>query len=113
MLDQFATQAAIVLLNRMLERESWARERLAPFAGRSARFMAAPFAFNIGVVEGGLVGVASGEPDVTIAIDLANVPFPDVACRPLGYGGRKKELYAKYVVAFDYVYEQCASSTER
>jgi len=46
-------------------------------------------------------------------IDLANVPFPDVACRPLGYGGRKKELYAKYVVAFDYVYEQCASSTER
>jgi len=74
MLDQFATQAAVALLNRMLVRESWARERLAPFAGRRVRFSAAPFAFNIGVIEGGLVSAASGEPDVTIAVDLANVP---------------------------------------
>lgn len=42
-------------------------------------------------------------------IDLANVPFPETACRrPLGYGARNKDLYAKYVVAFDYVFKQCA-----
>jgi hypothetical protein len=46
-------------------------------------------------------------------IDLANVPFPEVACRPLAYGTRKREYYAKYVVAFDYVFKQCAPSVER
>jgi hypothetical protein len=46
-------------------------------------------------------------------VDLGNVPFPEAACRPLGYGARNKDSYAKYVVAFDYVFKQCAVALER
>ena len=37
MLDQFASQATVTLLNHLLAREAWARDELAPFAGRGAR----------------------------------------------------------------------------
>ena len=40
MIEQLTTSAALAVLNRMLSREVWARERLAPFAGRIARFEA-------------------------------------------------------------------------
>ena len=34
MIDRLLNQAAVAVLNRMLGREAWAREKLAPFAGR-------------------------------------------------------------------------------
>src|SRR5215831_14380850 len=68
MLDQFASQATVTLLNHLLSREAWAREELAPFAGRGARVEAFPFVLLLGVAPGGRFEVGSGEPNVTVAV---------------------------------------------
>ena len=60
MIDQIASSAAIALLNRTLAREQWARDKLAPFAGRSARFDAAPFAVTLQVTDEGTFAPAEG-----------------------------------------------------
>ncbi len=80
MIDQFASSAAIAVLNRMLAREQWARDKLAPFAGRSARFDAAPFTLTLQVADGGMFAAASsnnnqGEPSVTIGVALSSLPL--------------------------------------
>jgi len=89
---RFADSAAIALLNRMLAEESWARARLAPFTGRSARFAAAPFSLHLKVVDGGTFAAASDEtPAVTIGMNLANLPLalsdPQAALRDLTLAG--------------------------
>jgi ubiquinone biosynthesis protein UbiJ len=76
MIEQLTTAAAVSLLNRMLLRESWACERLAPFAGRVARFEALPFALSLKIDEGGRFADAErGEPVVTVGLDLASLPL--------------------------------------
>ena len=76
MFDQIANSAAVALLNRMLAREQWARDKLAPFAGRIARFDAAPFALTLQVASDGTFAVAdSGDPAVTIGVALSSLPL--------------------------------------
>lgn len=76
MIDELLNQAAVAVLNRMLAREAWAREKLAPFAGRSARFDAVPFAVQVAVAEGGTVAAsAQTAPSVTIGVSLAALPL--------------------------------------
>jgi len=76
MIDQVASSTAITLLNRMLSREAWAREKLAPFAGRSARFDAAPFGLTLQVADDGTFAAADqGEPAVTIGVALSSLPL--------------------------------------
>jgi ubiquinone biosynthesis protein UbiJ len=76
MIEQLATSAALGALNRMLAREQWARERLAPFAGRVARFEAPPFALALRIDEGGVFADAARlEPAVTVGADLAALPL--------------------------------------
>lgn len=76
MIEQLATTAALGALNRMLAREQWARVRLAPFAGRVARFEAPPFAFALRIDEGGVFADAARlEPAVTVGADLAALPL--------------------------------------
>jgi len=76
MLQELAHSAAIAALNRMLAREAWAREKLAPFAGSSARFDAAPFSMNLRVADDGTFGTAGdAEPAVTIAVALSALPL--------------------------------------
>ncbi|MGH6608983.1 MAG: ubiquinone biosynthesis accessory factor UbiJ [Burkholderiaceae bacterium] len=76
MLDQLANASAVSVLNRMLAREQWARERLAPFAGRSARFDAAPFSLTLQVADGGtFTDEVNGEPAVTIAVAFSSLPL--------------------------------------
>jgi ubiquinone biosynthesis protein UbiJ len=76
MIEQLATTAALGALNRMLAREQWARERLAPFAGRVARFEAPPFALALRIDEGGVFADAARlEPAVTVGADLAALPL--------------------------------------
>jgi ubiquinone biosynthesis protein UbiJ len=92
MIDQFVNAAAIAVLNRMLAEESWARDRLAPFAGRSARFEAAPFSVHFKIVDGGAIGEAGVEPvAVKIGMSLANLPLalsdPQAALRDLTLEG--------------------------
>jgi len=76
MIEQLATTAALGVLNRMLAREQWARERLAPFAGRVARFEAPPFALAFRIDEGGVFADSErAEPTVTVGADLAALPL--------------------------------------
>jgi ubiquinone biosynthesis protein UbiJ len=76
MIDQIASSAAIALLNRMLAREQWARDKLAPFAGRSARFDVTPFGVTLQVTGDGTFAVAdTAEPAVTIGVALSSLPF--------------------------------------
>ena len=58
MIDQFASSAAIAVLNRMLAREQWARDKLAPFSGRSVRFDAPPFTLTLQVADSGTLAAA-------------------------------------------------------
>lgn len=74
MIDQLASGAAIALLNRLLAREAWAREKLAPYAGRIARIEALPFVLDLAVAEGGTFTAAQGEPSVTVTVDGAALP---------------------------------------
>lgn len=76
MIEQLTTAASLSVLNRMLARETWARERLARFAGRTARFEAPPFALALKIAEGGVFADAEGaEPEVTVGMDLASLPL--------------------------------------
>ena len=73
-LDQIAAGAAAAALNHLLAREPWARATLAPFAGRSARLLAPPFAVQLGIAADGSFSVGSGEPTVRIGVDAAALP---------------------------------------
>ena len=66
------------VLNRLLEREAWARERLAPFAGATVELRAPvlpPLRFTI--LEGGLVEPGGGEPQLVARLktDLRGIEF--------------------------------------
>jgi ubiquinone biosynthesis protein UbiJ len=76
MLQDLANSAAIAALNRMLARETWAREKLEPFAGRSARFDAAPFSITLNISDDGTFRAAGEEePAVTVAVALSTLPL--------------------------------------
>jgi ubiquinone biosynthesis protein UbiJ len=90
-LDRLAANAAVVLLNRALAQESWARDKLAPFAGRSARIEAGSFGIALAVTDGGLLAAASGAASVTIALPASALPTllldPAAAMRNLRLAG--------------------------
>ena len=76
MIDRLLSQAAVAVLNRMLGREAWAREKLAPFGGRVVRFEAPPFALQWAVAEDGtLAADDDGVPAVTIGLAVSSLPF--------------------------------------
>ena len=76
MIDQLASAAAVGLLNRMLARESWARDRLQPFAGKIARFASAPFALELAITADGRFAAADGPvPAVVVEFPLASLPL--------------------------------------
>jgi ubiquinone biosynthesis protein UbiJ len=57
------------VLNRLLEAEPWARERLAPFAGETLELRAPPLpALRLAVREGGRVQAGEGEPSLTMTL---------------------------------------------
>ena len=93
MIEQLTTSAAVSTLNRLLEREAWARERLAPFAGRVARFDAAPFSLKLEISPDGAFREPSpqSEPAVTVSLQLAALPLaladPPAAIRNLALTG--------------------------
>ena len=92
MVDQWINQASVAVLNGMLGREQWAREKLAPFAGRAVRIEAPPFGMQWAVVEGGTLAPSSeGDPSVTIGLALSSLPFalldPPAAARDVRLQG--------------------------
>ena len=62
-------------LNHLLADASWARERLAPFAGRPAVFAVKPDEIGAGVDNDGYFTEAvTAEPDVSLELPLASLP---------------------------------------
>lgn len=63
------------LLNNLLRREDWARERLARHAGKSARFVVAPWRVSLAVRSDGLVEASDPAivPDVTLTLPSAKL----------------------------------------
>ncbi|MDD5248074.1 MAG: hypothetical protein PHY45_03760 [Rhodocyclaceae bacterium] len=62
---------AVVLagLNHVLGQSAWARDRLAPFAGRHARFVMPPWQLGVAISAAGLFEPAAADaPDVTITL---------------------------------------------
>ena len=65
---------AAAAINHLLRRESWARERLLPFAGRIARLEVPPTGVTLAVTSAGEVAAADNvEPDVTLTVAAASV----------------------------------------
>ena len=66
MLDPLASSS----LNHLLRSNSWAIERLKPYAGKAARFECAPFSFMLSVLDSGEVAAAAAAitPDTTIRL---------------------------------------------
>ena len=57
------------VLNRLLENEPWARERLAPFAGETLELRAPPLpALRFAVLEGGRVQAGDADPSLTMTL---------------------------------------------
>ena len=69
-----AAHAAALLANRALEREDWARERLAAHAGRKVSIVAGPAAVTLMVEADGSFSDTDGAPDLTLTIPPLRVP---------------------------------------
>jgi ubiquinone biosynthesis protein UbiJ len=77
-LDRIATEAVVGWFNHLLVREAWAREALAPYAGRVARFETGVAALDLGVAaDGSLLAAADtrgAAPSVTITLEPGRLP---------------------------------------
>lgn len=68
--------AFLPLLNHLLEREDWARQRLVPYAGQAARIEGGPFAVTLLVTEAGTFRPCLDEEAVAVTISLPpDAPF--------------------------------------
>lgn len=65
---------AIDAINRALERERWARDKLAAHAGRTARMEVGPLAASFAIDAEGRLAEATGDPDLTLAVSPLDVP---------------------------------------
>ena len=62
------------LINRTLERESWAREKLAAHAGRSVRLRTGPIERTFAIDTEGRLSAGEGAPDLTQTISPLRLP---------------------------------------
>ena len=73
-----ASKAFAAAINHLLARESWARERLVPYVGKTARLEMAPFALSLMVQPDGLLaGIDETEAatfDVSLSVPAEAVP---------------------------------------
>lgn len=67
-------------LNHLLRGESWARERLKPFAGKTVHFLVPPFSLSLTVTSGGEVAIAA----VDAVSDAKFVLTPPLLLRLIG-----------------------------
>ena len=81
-------------LNHLLRGESWARERLKPFAGKTAHFLVPPFSLLLTVTSSGEVARAAGD----AASDAKFVLSPPLLLRLIG---RDEEAYKQVEISGD------------
>lgn len=71
-------EAAARLANRLLDREAWARERLAAHCGRTVRITVGPVASSFRITESGLLDgepVAAAECDLSLFVSPLSLPM--------------------------------------
>ncbi|MEO8738146.1 MAG: SCP2 sterol-binding domain-containing protein [Casimicrobiaceae bacterium] len=61
-------------VNRTLERETWARERLAAHAGRTVRFVVGPARATFAIDTDGRLHAAVATPDLTLSVSPLRLP---------------------------------------
>lgn len=68
-------QVPVSALNALLQREPWARERLAPHSGKAVRFIVGPGIVNLSIQGSGLVAVSDPAiiPNATFTIPVAKL----------------------------------------
>ena len=69
----------VAFINHVLRGNTWALERLRPFAGRALRVDAVPFSLMLAVLENGDLGVAPADATPSVALSLT----PGIALRLL------------------------------
>jgi ubiquinone biosynthesis protein UbiJ len=62
------------VINRALEREDWARGKLAPHAGRSVHLRTGPIEKAFAIDSGGRLVASGGAPDLTLTISPLRLP---------------------------------------
>ena len=84
----------IAFVNHLLAAEPWAREKLAPFAGKRVRVKAVPLPdLVVAVTAEGTLAPAGGEggPDLTVTLSPADLPRllrgDDAVLRSIGFSG--------------------------
>ena len=65
---------ALDAVNRALERESWAREKLAAHAGRTVRIAAGPIERTVAIDASGRLIDSVAAPDVTLTVSPLDIP---------------------------------------
>jgi ubiquinone biosynthesis accessory factor UbiJ len=66
----------VPLLNHLLERENWGRQRLLPFAGQAACIAGLPFALTMTVSDSGIFRPAGADEEAAVTIELpTDAPF--------------------------------------
>ena len=81
-------------LNHLLRGDSWARERLKPFAGKTAHFLVPPFSLLLTVTSSGEVAKAAGD----AASDAKFVLTPPLLLRLIG---RDEAAYKQVEISGD------------
>jgi ubiquinone biosynthesis protein UbiJ len=72
---------AVAVVNHLLAREQWARDRLVPFAGQRVRFRLAPLPdLVLEIDESGLVGACTDE-DVALTLAIPPAALPRILAR--------------------------------
>ncbi len=72
-------QPSVAALNHLLSQNSWATQRLARFAGRTARFHIAPFSFAYTILEDGTLRSADAETSADALCVIAPSLLPRLA----------------------------------
>lgn len=83
------SRLAVGALNALLQREDWARERLARHAGKTVRFALGGFTLGLTIDSEGLAAEADAAvvPDVTLTVAPEKLPLPR-----LGAGGEAPDF---------------------
>lgn len=72
---------AVAIINHLLAREQWARDRLVPFAGQRVRFRIAPLPdLVVEIDESGLVATGTAE-DVALTLTIPPAALPRILAR--------------------------------
>lgn len=99
------TGTALKFVNHVLIGTTWARTRLKPFAGLSARFSFGPFAVPVTVSDVGLFTASEQNTTAAVCIQLpANAPLRALTDRPSLFAAAQISGSAEFAEALGFVF---------